>query len=174
MSEIRAIETNWRGYRFRSRLEARWAVALDHAGIAWEYERQGYHLPSGPYLPDFWLPLNRDYFSCAHVDEPGYWLEIKGGDPSAHEITLAEELRDATGHTTFIAAGVPGEHRLWLRHHSGIAHYAPDGSPETDNPNCVGLTVLRLCPFEYRTKSEPRHYFWEAARSARFEHGETP
>ena len=33
MSEIKAIETYYKGYRFRSRLEARWAVFFDAAGI---------------------------------------------------------------------------------------------------------------------------------------------
>ncbi len=35
---IQAIETRYKGYRFRSRLEARWAVFFDHLKIEWEYE----------------------------------------------------------------------------------------------------------------------------------------
>jgi len=55
--EIKAIETVYRGYRFRSRLEARWAVVFDALGIRWQYEHEGYELPSGKrYLPDFYLP----------------------------------------------------------------------------------------------------------------------
>lgn len=55
--KIKAIETSYKGYRFRSRLEARWAVALDKLGIKWEYEKEGYDLGDlGYYLPDFWLP----------------------------------------------------------------------------------------------------------------------
>ncbi|WP_250029758.1 hypothetical protein [Paractinoplanes maris] len=54
---FKPIETHYAGCRFRSRLEARWAVFLDHLDIRWEYEPQGYTLPSGAnYLPDFWLP----------------------------------------------------------------------------------------------------------------------
>jgi hypothetical protein len=49
------IETIYHGARFRSRLEARWAVCFDALGIPWEYEPQGYHLENGPYLPDFRL-----------------------------------------------------------------------------------------------------------------------
>lgn len=53
---LRAIETRYKGYRFRSRLEARWAVFFDAAHIAWSYEPEGYVLPSGRhYLPDFIL-----------------------------------------------------------------------------------------------------------------------
>lgn len=36
--EIKPIETVYKGYRFRSRLEARWAVFFDAQGIEWEYE----------------------------------------------------------------------------------------------------------------------------------------
>ena len=54
---VRPIETRYKGYRFRSRLEARWAVVFDAAGIDWHYEHEGYDLGElGWYLPDFWLP----------------------------------------------------------------------------------------------------------------------
>lgn len=54
---IRPIETRYAGFRFRSRLEARWAVFFDTLGIKWEYEPQGYMLDGKPYLPDFKLHL---------------------------------------------------------------------------------------------------------------------
>jgi hypothetical protein len=50
---VRPLETIYKGFRFRSRLEARWAVFFDQCGEQWIYEDQGYLLPSGPYLPDF-------------------------------------------------------------------------------------------------------------------------
>lgn len=53
---IRAIETRYKGYRFRSRLEARWAVFFDALDAEWEYEHEGYVIDGKPYLPDFWLP----------------------------------------------------------------------------------------------------------------------
>jgi hypothetical protein len=53
---IQALETTYKGTRFRSRLEARWAVFFDALGIKWEYEPQGYLTSQGPYLPDFWFP----------------------------------------------------------------------------------------------------------------------
>lgn len=56
MSDIRAIETCYKGYRFRSRLEARWAVFFESLGLAWEYEAEGFELTSGRHLPDFWMP----------------------------------------------------------------------------------------------------------------------
>ena len=57
MAEIKAIETVYNGYKFRSRLEARWAVFFDDAGIKYEYEPEGFKLSNGLYyLPDFFLP----------------------------------------------------------------------------------------------------------------------
>jgi hypothetical protein len=51
---VKAIETVYNGYRFRSRLEARWAVFFDALGVEYEYEPEGFELPSGRrYLPDF-------------------------------------------------------------------------------------------------------------------------
>ena len=53
---MKAIQTEYKGYRFRSRLEARWAVFFDACGVAWEYEPEGYDLGNGLYyLPDFLL-----------------------------------------------------------------------------------------------------------------------
>jgi hypothetical protein len=51
---MKPIETWYKGHRFRSRLEARWAVFFDALQFRWEYEPQGYVLPNtGCYLPDF-------------------------------------------------------------------------------------------------------------------------
>lgn len=54
---IKPIETFYNGYRFRSRLEARWAVFFDAAKIKYQYEPEGYQLDNDQYyLPDFYLP----------------------------------------------------------------------------------------------------------------------
>lgn len=59
---VKAIETVYKGYRFRSRLEARWAVFFDAAGIQYRYETEGFKTESGDmYLPDFYLPEYRMY-----------------------------------------------------------------------------------------------------------------
>jgi hypothetical protein len=55
---IKVIETSYRGCRFRSRLEARWAVFFDALGWDWQYEKEGYVLGWDkddrlPWLPDF-------------------------------------------------------------------------------------------------------------------------
>lgn len=59
---IKAIETSYKGFSFRSRLEARWAVFFDAMGVQWEYEKEGYDLgEAGWYLPDFWLPETKSF-----------------------------------------------------------------------------------------------------------------
>lgn len=74
-----AIETHYNGFAFRSRLEARWAVFFDCLRIPYEYEREGFTLPDGPYLPDFFLPSVRG----------GMWCEVKPTDcENAERATL--------------------------------------------------------------------------------------
>lgn len=67
-SPIAPIETVYAGCRFRSRLEARWAVVFDHLGIRWKYEDDGYQVDDVRYLPDFLLPDIED----------GIFVEVKG------------------------------------------------------------------------------------------------
>lgn len=53
MGNIKPLETFYSGYRFRSRLEARWAIFFDALGVAYEYEPEGYDLGNHIYyLPD--------------------------------------------------------------------------------------------------------------------------
>lgn len=84
---MQAIETAYNGYRFRSRLEAKWAVYFDRAGIKYEYEPQGFQFDDGTrYLPDFYLPaygiyLETKFEGCKPVkDLPRVYLAGKMGD----------------------------------------------------------------------------------------------
>jgi hypothetical protein len=70
---IKPIPTMYNGYRFRSRLEARWAVFFDAEGWAYSYESQGYDLGGVRYLPDF------------HLTERDQWVEVKGVFPTDEE-----------------------------------------------------------------------------------------
>lgn len=61
MGEIKkmnsAIETTYDGNRFRSRLEARWAVWFNAAGLNYVYEPEGFEFSDGiSFLPDFYIP----------------------------------------------------------------------------------------------------------------------
>lgn len=65
---MKAIETKYNGYKFRSRLEARWAVFFDEMGIKYEYEPEGFEMSDGTkYLPDFYLPESDCYIEIKHI-----------------------------------------------------------------------------------------------------------
>jgi len=74
METVKAIETFYKGYHFRSRLEARWAVFFDTLGIPWKYEDEGFeaevHDKTARYLPDFFLPYR--------WGGGGFYVEVKG------------------------------------------------------------------------------------------------
>lgn len=104
---MKAIETIWKGYRFRSRTEARWAVFLEKLGIVFDYEPEGVILPSGPYLPDFRLrafPIGM--FPGGYADEH-VWLEVKGQEPTDLEIQKCRELSAAAKVPVLLAVGAP-------------------------------------------------------------------
>lgn len=199
---IKPIETRAYGCRFRSKLEARYAVFLTELGVTWQYEPQGFHLPSGNYLPDFFLPL---------VDG-GTWLEIKPHGAGSHfgwgacSIQGIERVEDSRldefwdysqtqGQQFYVAHGIPSDHLM-----DGFVEYSAEGILEAPHDPfmwCVcgcGKTVgiefdgrgdRVRCRHAGCTKSGhgDKGYSHDhdrirravmAARSARFEHGETP
>jgi hypothetical protein len=111
---IKAIETKYKNYLFRSRTEARWAVFFDHARIKWEYEKQGFVLDNVPYLPDFWLP------------EAKMWLEVKGDEILPEEKKLCAALARESGFPCILAKGSP-------RSDGGLYLYYPE-YPDNDGP----------------------------------------
>lgn len=83
MADLKPIETFYNGYRFRSRLEARWAVFFDALGVEYEYEPEGFLLPSGRrYLPDFKVKCygTRGGFSSPKNNHNPFdlFIEVKG------------------------------------------------------------------------------------------------
>ena len=73
MRNLSPIQTEYNGYLFRSRLEARWAVFFDACGVEYEYEPEGYHLDNGLlYLPDFLL------HGVVGRDAGDLYVEVKG------------------------------------------------------------------------------------------------
>jgi hypothetical protein len=124
---MKALETEYRGYRFRSRLEARWAVFFDACRIEWEYEPEGYELTNGTrYLPDFWLPKFHG----------GIFVEVK---PSGGDFTKARAFADE-GDRILLAEGSPHPKEYELAGEIGCAgevcfcsKYLPDGSNESEH-----------------------------------------
>lgn len=164
MREIKAIETRYKGYRFRSRLEARWAVFFDALGIKWEYEKEGYDLGDGGwYLPDFWLS------PAAHLKNgEGVWLEIKGIEPTQEELSKLAALAYTTNSIAHLVCGLPGDTLPYMAHPGfGLWQASP---PQPPSEALFGI----LCRLggAYRIWTGFSQAI-EAARSARFEHGES-
>lgn len=106
-------ETVYAGCRFRSRLEARWAVFFDVLGIKWEYEKEGFDLDDGTgYLPDFFLHARGLPHMRAKYPGAGYWVEIKGKAPDTHEVRKLQEVSIYTKHHGCIAYGCPGDNPI--------------------------------------------------------------
>ena len=95
---IKAIETRYDGYRFRSRLEAKWAVFFNAVGIDYCYEEYGFDLDGIWYLPDFKLRLRGRYI----------WVEVKGQVPTEEEERKALRLCIADKHPVCILVESPG------------------------------------------------------------------
>lgn len=165
---IRAIETRYKGYRFRSRLEARWAVFFDALGLRWEYEKEGFDLPSGRYLPDFFVHWDAKRTArLLQFREVGYWVEIKGTAPSQDELAKLSELCAGTGHIGYLLAGPPDQVRVWVSDHQGqFAEW------ENARLNVGWLAFVDCCPIVRPTGGSIAAAI-EASRSARFEHGES-
>jgi hypothetical protein len=193
------IETSYAGCRFRSRLEARWAVFFDRAQIRWQYEPEGFVIAGRPYLPDFLLP------DC------GTWIEVKGAEDALdHALMLAaaEELPERrplheAGPRLMILGPIPqpplGGDIGWLG--LDVVDGSFDGDPDERIPDGrwwgFGLYHKNTRPWVLvNTSSAPPTDFdgapwlesaieteedadprvlaaYLAARSARFEHGES-
>jgi hypothetical protein len=104
MADIKPIETEYNGYRFRSRLEAKWAVFFDEADIKYEYEPEGFQLEDGSrYLPDFYLPEYRCY------------VEVKASD--AFKITYDTDEETVTFQKGYEKYGQAAHDIIWgLKH----------------------------------------------------------
>lgn len=177
---VKAIETEYNGYRFRSRLEARWAVFFDALGVKYQYEPEGFELEGGErYLPDFWLPKEQ------------MWVEIKPELPKGvwDGSSKAERFSRALDQKVWLAAGDPLESSSllisgkywWFDNNSKIKIDEIDlcalcGSLTLHKEGCwcrdaqdKEFYIGALRTWEPKIKSAAR-----LARSARFEYGEKP
>jgi hypothetical protein len=183
---IKPIETHYRGYRFRSRLEARWAVFFDKLGLKYEYEPEGFQLSAGWYLPDF----------CVHYPGDGsVWFEVKPKLTAVSEQDWARivEFEQKIGGLTLVLDGAPD-----LRMYQTPAQIC-NGDLDLIEPAPLPLRAQKHSfnhkRFGYALYSHKQRPWWDehinffdeggpypgvedlksavvAARSARFEHGE--
>lgn len=76
--EPKIIETVYNGYRFRSRLEARWAVFFEKCGFEYDYEPEGYKVGRKKYLPDFVLYNVERRLIWEKESDGRLFVEVKG------------------------------------------------------------------------------------------------
>lgn len=166
---IKAIETEYKGYRFRSRLEARWAVFFDSVGIEWQYEVEGYELDDLRYLPDFYLP------------QANMWLEVKPVAFTPDEREKASRLSKATHRDVILAVGVPEptvylsireEGRILMPYKDSIWMSEKIQMDYPDTPFEQWLIEDKERCVEFARIFSSLMAACRAARSARFEHGE--
>ncbi|QUH01420.1 hypothetical protein HUO13_11910 [Saccharopolyspora erythraea] len=187
---MKSIETEYAGYRFRSRLEARWALAFDELELEFAYEPDGFVLPwrfreqwyprasKFRYLPDFFLP------------DLGLWAEVKG------RFTAHDHTKTINGAAALSESGndvlVLGEvfrqprgqsRRPWRLHFAGGELTATPWPPVEDppveliasehDPQAIGNAVDLLRGYVCE-EPLPADYLaaFRAAQRARFEHGE--
>ena len=111
-SRVKALPTRRKGYRFRSRAEARWSAIFDGLGLDWDYEPEGYDLGRyGWYLPDFFI----------HGTE--CWIEVKGAAPTKTEFMKCSKLAETTGHEAWIVFGSFNDPRCIKCHGSVMRDY---------------------------------------------------
>lgn len=181
---IQAIETRYAGRRFRSRLEARWAVFFDSLSVAWEYEPEGFLVgdDTRPYLPDFkvrtsagewWIEvkgdrdkLDTDLLAAFAESSPTRQIALLGPVPRIVEEATPTHwmVRHIAGKPFFAEVYFTPGGNLWQW---GFEYpFAPDAIESTIRPLLEGGAAADL-----RLQPTVRDAYI-AASSARFEHGE--
>lgn len=156
---VTPITTYYKGFKFRSRTEARWALLLDQIGYSYQYEWEGFSLGRW-YLPDFLV-------------EGWIFLEVKPPNPTHAELVLAQQLAFAQQTVVLVVQGQPlptGEARMF--------------TPDERLPPSTQLHLLSLCLKERFGRgewvSDQETYngliekAFNVAQQARWEHGEKP
>lgn len=183
--DIKPIATEYKGYKFRSRLEARWAVFFDAIGANWKYEAEGFDLGGIWYLPDFQIESDR-YIT---------YIEIKPSIPDADEIEKDIKLAYGKQNVVAMLIGDPFDN---FHNITKSFVFTPDG--DFHHANTLEKMVLvgairihhyleitqKYFPVPDEKISDFSKYVYsmpefinclkasDKSRHARFEHGETP
>lgn len=191
MNVLVPIETTWRGYRFRSRLEARWAVFFDALGLKWEYEPEGFELGDGMrYLPDFKV----HYPGRGDWETHSQWFEVKADPVTLSQQEWEKLVRFSQAHGLVLLDGTPDVRMYntvgeWLNGFGKVSDQKPQ-KPYIPHQVCTehkrpGFALWcgkgRMWWDHHEDFFSPTTYFGtgteiedavNAARGARFEFGE--
>ena len=199
MGKMKPIQTEYNGYLFRSRLEARWAVFFDACGVDWEYEPEGIVLSNSmKYLPDFYLIDFHCYFEVKRkgIRDTNEGLEAEGrisdgmdcgswagiiayGDPMDDDLIIfCQETDDGGGgyYENEVTIGIhpdTGKPHLFAytdcRDRYFLTSFVEEGSAEIPMNT---QEYGRYCYKDFVTEKVVAAR--NLARQARFEYGETP
>ena len=198
--DIKPIETIYKGYRLRSRLEARWAVFFDALGLQWEYEPEGYDLGDGLwYLPDFLIKNVLTRYN-QRDEKTDIYVEVKG---TPNEIDALKIQRFSEKFPVWVVGELPDPDDYvgsCERQNDIFCNKVCQKDPELNfEHNCVfcpythGTLDGDICfrfslgydegtlsfhggdsSYEYGLQYQEIKDALRKARQARFEHGETP
>lgn len=172
----RAVETKWHGCRFRSKLEARWAVVFEAMGLEWRYEPGGFVLGRVWYEPDFIV---------SGLDGRGSgwtFVEVKGSmdERSRRKVELL-----AGSWPVYVVGNMPyGKDALQMQFDAwcdddafhSFTYIDGDSFGAALGVNEDGLPELFGADSSYTASCdmETTRLCFDAASYARFDHGETP
>ena len=184
MNDIKPIQTEYKGYKFRSRLEARWAVFFDACGVDWEYEPEGYDLGEGVYyLPDFLLhDVKLRHNSCADL-----YIEVKGQMNKEDRLKI-QSFGKPFNRPLLVVGNIPFGDDAWTRANNAFEVWDKDslfysfelidddyfgafpGIDEHGRFSLFGADSNYLNEMNSKKTEEA----YKLAQQARFEHGESP
>lgn len=184
MNGIKPIETIYKGYRFRSRLEARWAVLLDALGAQWEYEPEGFDLGKGlKYLPDFRV----HNVSVKGGEAETIFIEVKGELSGTDEIKI-RRFAELVNNPVLVVGEIPNGNSAYELIYDAVGNLELSEFPsplfsfeliDGDGYSCMlgtsengdGL-VLYGSDYTDLVDEKKTTSAYRKARQARFEHGE--
>jgi len=158
--DMEPIETEYKDYWFRSRLEARWAVFFDNMEARWSYEVQGFRLgvdsskDSLLYLPDFYI----EDVETPWEDSTAVWVEVKGVMKKKDE-QKCNRLAIESEHPVLLVQGDPVDEEITLyRKHTPVQQVK-----FAANPSSLKIIKARVSSPSKRLKKAQ-----EKARKRRF------
>lgn len=130
-----SIPTLYNGQMYRSRVEARMAMAFSLMNVRSEYEPTLFHFGKVAYVPDFYLP------------DMGSWLECKGQFPLLIEQYKAKCLALRTGQKVHISCGVPPQYasNKWHRYKYSFYTFLPDKTNKYFEQNLYWFASCSVC-----------------------------
>lgn len=177
--DIKPIETEYKGYLFRSRLEARYAVFFDALRVKWEYEPEGYEINGERYLPDFWLPT-----VTSRGEQPsGVFIEVKP-PINMNERDEKKILAGSLYKPIYCFLGLPGPHYEMFNDSAIEYKYGHWCDAYMSFAHCPACNHVKIefgegnyfycpdCGGQVGSETNRLLAAYKAAKQARFEHGQ--